>query len=239
MKINIFVRHCKFSANSANKVRPSYFTREGCFRNLLHTVDKDCKINVSFDGTLSGSGHFLENPEYAEKFTLYEKMGGNDAASFLNAIEYAHSSSIKDGEVIYFVEDDFLHNVGWPSIMREGFHNLAVDYVTLYDHKDKYFFPMYAELMTKLVVTKSTHWQSIPNTTNTYACLAKTFRRDYEIHKRFCDLTRGLTRDFDKFAYLGELGKSLVNCIPGYSTHCETEFMSPVIDWEIVFKKTT
>jgi len=50
MKIKIFVRHCKFSSNSAHKNnRLHYFTREGCFNNLLNTIDSDCEVTVSFD----------------------------------------------------------------------------------------------------------------------------------------------------------------------------------------------
>jgi glycosyltransferase involved in cell wall biosynthesis len=239
MKINIFVRHCKFSSNSANKPRPDWFTREGCFHNLINTLDKDCELTVSFDGQVSGSGHFIENEIYKGKFNLFQKKGGKDAHSFLNMIEYVNSLNIPDDEVIYFTEDDYLHNVGWAELMREAFHNIDADYVTMYDHNDKYFYPMYHELLSKVVCTKNIHWKTIPNTTNTYACLAKTFRRDYATHVKYCDLDRGHCRDFDKFAQFEQEGKTLINPIPGYSTHCEPQYMSPVIDWETVFNKTS
>jgi hypothetical protein len=238
MKINIFARHCKFSANSIGKERPQYFSREGCFNNLLNTVDQDCEINVSFDGALKGSGHFLENSIYRGKYTLFEKTGGTDAASFLNVLEYANSLPLKDNDIVYFTEDDYLHNIGWPEILREGFIQTAADYITLYDHNDKYFFRMYEELSSKIISTTSVHWRSIPNTTNTYACLVKTLKRDYKIHKMYCDLQRGLTRDCDKFGHLFNDGRTLISPIPGYSTHCETQFMAPVVNWEAVYKKT-
>lgn len=238
MKINIFIRHCKFSANSNNKVRADWFSREGCFVNMLNTIDKDCELVVSFDGKLNGSGHFLEKECYRGKFSLFEKVGGSDAHSFLNMIEYVNTLDIPDDEIIYFTEDDYLHNVGWPDIMREAFSNINADYVTLYDHNDKYFFPMYHELMSKVVCTKHTHWKTIPNTTNTYACFAETFRRDFATHVKYCDLERRFCRDFDKFAQLEQEGKTLINPIPGYSTHCEPQYMSPVVDWETVFKNT-
>ena len=239
MKIKIFVRHCSFSSNSSNKNnRPSYFSREGCFVNLLNTIDENCEITVSFDGILSEKDHFLNKHIYKNKFNLFEKKGGNDGISFLNMIEYVNSLNFDDNDIIYFLEDDYFHNVGWTNILREGFENVAVDYITLYDHNDKYWYPMYEQLLSKVICTKNSHWKSIPNTTNTYACLAKTFKRDYNIHKMYCDLSKGYTRDFDKFKYLIDNGKTLINPLPGYSTHCEMEYMSPVLNWESIFNKT-
>jgi hypothetical protein len=239
MKIKVFVRHCKFSSNSAHKNnRPHYFTREGCFNNLLNTIDKDCDVTVSFDGNLTESDHFLNKDIYKGKFNLFQKKGGNDGSSFLNMIEYVNTLQFDDNDIIYFLEDDYFHNIGWTNIVREGFESVAVDYITLYDHNDKYWYPMYEQLMSKVICTKNIHWKSIPNTTNTYACLAKTFKRDYHIHKMYCDLTKGYTRDFDKFMHLTNEGKTLINPLPGYCTHCEMEYMSPVVDWETAFNKT-
>jgi hypothetical protein len=67
--------------------------------------------------------------------------------------------------------------------------------------------------------------------------LGKTFKRDFAIHVKYCDVAGGLTRDFDKFYELTSTGKTLINPIPGYSTHCEPDFMSPVVNWENIFKK--
>jgi hypothetical protein len=200
-------------------------------------MDENCELNVCFDGTLSGSGHFLENEKYNGKFKLHETQGGSDAKSFLNLLDTAIASDFSDEDILYFVEDDYLHNVGWPKILREGFKYIDVDYITLYDHNDKYFFEMYEDLMSKVGLTPSVHWKTIPNTTNTYACLGKTFKRDFAIHVKYCDVAGGLTRDFDKFYELTSTGKTLINPIPGYSTHCEPDFMSPVVNWENIFKK--
>ena len=238
-EIYIFVRHCKFSSNSVGKDRPPWFTREGCFNNLLNTRDGNCDVNICFDGKLEGSGHFLEKDYYYDSFLVHEKIGGNDGASFLNVLETVHDFDFKDDDIIYFLEDDYLHNINWPKILREGFEETSADYVTLYDHNDKYTFSMYSDLVSQIMATKSCHWRNIPSTTNTYACLGKTFRKDYEIHKQFCNLTRGFTQDNDKFLELGKMNRSLISSIPGYSTHCEPAFMSPVVDWEKVFKNTS
>lgn len=228
MKIKIFVRHCNISSNSVSKNRPDWFSREKCWNNLLATVDIDTDITVMFDGTLS-TEHFLSND--ARNYKLVCKDGGTDGHSFLNLLEYVHAQNVEDNTILYIVEDDFYHKPGWTHILREGFEYIGADYITLYDHADKYFLPMYEDLQSKIIATPSIHWRTTPSTTNTYAMLSQTFKKHYYIHKEYCDLEKGFTRDHDKFIRLWNEGSNLISCIPGYSTHCETEYLSPTINW--------
>lgn len=234
--IEIFVRHCNFSANSVGKNRPEWFSREKCFLNLLNTVGLS-KVTVIFDGKVN-EDHFVKklynNPP--RHYDLWELPGGgNDGASFLNMLNFIynkiHSREIDEETIIYLLEDDYLHHPDWEKIMLEAFNEINVDYVTLYDHKDKYFLPMYEQLQSAIYTTNSSHWRTTPSTTNTYACKAKTLKKHFEIHKQFCDLQKGYTRDHDKFTYLWSIGSNLISSIPGYVTHCETEYLSPCIDW--------
>jgi hypothetical protein len=41
-------------------------------------------------------------------------------------------------------------------------------------------------------------------------------------------------RDFDMFLELRENGVSLMTPIPGYSTHGETNWLSPLTDWSVI-----
>jgi ribosomal protein S17E len=120
----------------------------------------------------------------------------------------------------------------------EGFKYIDVDYITLYDHNDKYFYEMYADLVSK-------NWMysecTLENNTkyHKYICVqrkhtAKRFRHT----RKYCDIQKGLTRDFDKFRHLTREGKTLINSIPGYSTHCEPKYIGPVVNWEDVYNKT-
>lgn len=228
MKIKIFVRHCNFSSNSVHKNRPEWFSREKCWVNLKTTSDQDTDITVMFDGAPNDE-HFLSKDK--EGYNLVCKQGGTDGHSFRNLLEHVYEQNIDDNTILYFLEDDYYHQPGWTNIMREGFEYIGVDYLTLYDHSDKYFLPMYEDLQSKVIATPSCHWRTTPSTTNTYAMLAKTFKKHYNIHLEYCDLEKGYTRDHDKFLRLWNEGSHLVSSIPGYSTHCETEYMSPVVKW--------
>lgn len=234
MKIKIFVRHCNTSSNSAGKRRNSWFSRENCWKNLKSTIDSDTDITVLFDG-VPNEEHFLNKDK--EGYNLVSKHGGNDGQSFLNLIRYAIDQKVSDDTIFYFLEDDYLHRPGWTNILREGFQYIGVDYITLYDCKDKYFLPMYDELQSKVIHTPNIHWRTTPSTTNTYAMFAKTFKKHYEIHKEYCDLVKGYTRDHEKFLRLWSERSNLVSCIPGYSTHCEPDYLSPCVDWESVSLK--
>ena len=226
MNVKVFVRHCNFSANSVNKPRPSWFSRAACYKNLKETAE-GCDITVMFDGKPNQEHFLYQNQE--DKIVCND--GGNDGRSFLNVLEYVHKQDFSDDTIVYFLEDDYMHRKGWVNILKEAFSHMEVDYVTLYDHPDKYS-PMYSELQSSLIITPSTHWRTIPSTTNTYAMKFSTFKKHYSIHREYCDLRRGHTYDHDKFLKLWSVGSNLISCIPGYSTHCETGVISPIINWE-------
>ena len=123
--------------------------------------------------------------------------------------------------------------------MREAFgtmhpQQLKVDYVTLYDHPDKYFLPQYVGLQSQIGHTKSIHWRTIPSTVNTVACLFKTFREDFAILHKYCCIDEYLPYDHDKFVEIGKSGRTLVSCLPGYSTHTQSDVMAPCVDWKTI-----
>jgi hypothetical protein len=127
------------------------------------------------------------------------------------------------------VEDDYLHRPGWIEVLKEGF-SLPADYVTLYDHRDKYFYPMYRTLDARLFVTKSCHWRTTPSTTNTFAARFGTLMQDLALQRRFSK-GRSITEDHRKFCTLGKKGRVLISPLPGWSTHVEPNYASPCIDW--------
>lgn len=233
--LRIFQRHCLFSPNSEHKGRPVWFNREKIFDQFLNTLDSKAELTCMFDSGRGGvDQHFLSKKD-VEVVSL---KGGNDAISFLNVLNYIKDQNYNNNDIIYFLEDDYIHRSGWIDVMLEGFEYIGADYYTLYDHPDKYgptTYPMlYEDLTSKIFATPSIHWRTIPNTTNTYACTYETLMKHFDIHIKYCDLVEKWTKDSYKFQELWSIGSNLISCIPGYSAHVENNMLSPVVDWSVI-----
>ena len=226
--IRLFQRHCNFSTNSENKTRPQWFNKEKIFDSFLKTLDDRVDYTAFHD---SGNGdikdHFLNNKDI-KKLSI---KCGNDAESFLKLLNYIKEQNYNDSDIIYLLEDDYIHKPGWVDILLEGFNMINADYYTLYDHPDKYSLPMYDNLQSKIIATDNVHWRTTPSTTNTYACRYKTLIEHFDIHVKYCDLIGKCTRDHDKFTELWNSNSNLISCIPGYSAHVESDMLSPTIKW--------
>lgn len=227
--IQVFVRYCHYSSASAHKTRLSGFSREKCFQNLMATTDFS-KVDFTF---FLDTFHPTKHPHFIleqERFPVIQIKAGCEALSFLQMVDYVNEQPFSDDTIIYFLEDDYLHRPGWVQVLEEGLSLPKVSYVTLFDHRDKYFDPIYKDLTARLFHTKSCHWRSTPSTTNTYAMRLKTLKKDLPIHRSY-SIDRTISADHDKFCHLQKMGALLVSSIPGFSTHAEPDYASPCIDW--------
>jgi hypothetical protein len=230
-KIEVVMRMCPDSASPVSGGgRPSWFSKEAILKNLLETKDADVNIHVLFDGKTDE--HWIRK----YPVNLYEISAGNNDASFLTQLQFIQSNQFSDETIIYVLEDDYIHRSGWATLLREAFYGqkmptfMKFDYVTLYDHRDKYTYAMYDKLVSKIAHTDTVHWRTVPSTTNTFAMLGKTFKEDFDVHWSFCN------SDNEKFLTLGRQGRIIVSSIPGYSTHSHPEHLSPCIDWSSFLK---
>lgn len=232
-KIEIFSRHCIFSSISQHKKRFPYFNREACYSNLLDTFDPT-QANVTFFLDVAKGpkqNHFLAQETI---YPVIEIEEGTEAGSFLRLLDYVSQLELHPETILYFVEDDYIHRSGWLDVLLQGFQIPGAEYVTLYDHRDKYF--SYPTLTSKIFATSLCHWRSTPSTTNTFAVRFKTLLRDLSIHRKFSK-ERTISADHDKFVYLQKKRRTmLISSLPGWSTHAEPDFASPCIDWEIHLK---
>ena len=230
--IRVLQRHCNFNTNQEQKPRPEWFDREKIFDSFISTLDERVEYTAFHD---SGKGeiedHFL-NSKDVKKISV---EGGSDAKSLLNLFNYIKDQNYDDEDIIYLVEDDYLHKENWIDILLEGFNSINADYYTLYDHPDKYFLPMYQNLQSKIIATPSVHWRTTPSTCNTYAGKWKTFKKHWEDHHIYWCLPENTHGGYDhaKFTKLWESGSNLMSCIPGYSTHAEAGMISPTINWTL------
>lgn len=218
-----------------NKIKPEYINNENCLRNFVYVFgNKNIQIiadNCSED-TLKMIRKYI-HPDKIKKVSV-----GHGAGTFNLALTEALQSN--DDEIIYFLENDYLHKPNADKILLEGF-NTGANYVALYDHPDKYMDGANPEVegggeLTRVLLTESCHWKLTNSTTMTFAAKVKTLREDEEILRLF---TQGsYPRDFEMFLALRDKGKALITPIPGYATHGETAWLSPLTNWNDICNNT-
>lgn len=228
MKIEVFLRHCYYSKlqELPSRERPSWWDKEKVFNNFKNTYNpKTTNYTIVYDE------HYgkIENTFLKDEENIYLIDCGKESLSFIETCKYILSQNFDDDTIIYFLEDDYLHRPEWDKVLIDGF-TLPVQYVTLYDHGDKYQ-EMYKNFMTKVLHTELSHWMPVPSTTNTFGTKFKTLKEDYLIHEKY---SIGYEPSFDhgKFIELHNRGRSLISSIPGYSTHSHKDFLSPCINWK-------
>lgn len=228
MKIEVFLRQCFYSKlqEHPTRERPDWWDKERVFQNFKKTLNKETTnytiIYDEFYGKVSDT--FLKDEN-----NVHTIKAGGEAKSFIETLKFISSKSFDENTIIYFLEDDYVHKPNWDKILIEGF-SLPISYVTLYDHGDKYQ-SMYRDLMSKILITENSHWRPIPSTTNTFATKYQTLIEDYHIHEEFSKNIEP-TADHQKFIKLNQMGRYLISCIPGYSTHSHSKYLSPCIDWK-------
>lgn len=143
-----------------------------------------------------------------------------NAGSLRKTLELA--MDLPDDEVIYFCEDDYIHAVSpSPSVLlQEGLQR--ADYVTLYDHPDKYTRVYNGGEFSKVIRTKSSHWRYTKSTCMTFGVKCKTLKSDKAIWWKHTESHHPF--DHHIFTELGEKKRRLAVCIPGAACHMDLTF---------------
>ena len=215
-----------------NKVKPDYISNEACLANATKVFD-DCEWSVIADNVSEETDLMI--CKYVRRSDVFYASVGHGAGTFNLALDEALKMS--DNDTVYFIENDYLHLPDSRVIIEEGLE-LGASYVSLYDHPDKYLSPEKGGNPyckggaedTRVYLTDSTHWKITNSTTMTFAAKVSTLREDEKILREF---TSGKhPHDFQMFLKLRENNKLLITPIPGYSTHGETAWLSPLINWK-------
>ena len=237
--LHIYYRHVHIKADKTsrdpNKARPEWFSHENCFRNLMKTILRDPQahrvtVNIMYDGTMEDLqndfiGKYCANPALNLKLRLLS--GGSDKNSSLITLHAARTDALAPNDLFYMLENDYLHQDGWLTKVFEAFESgLPFQYMSLYDHQDKYIYKMYEDLRSKVLHTASHHWRTVPSSCASYILQRATLEADYDV------LSLGLP-DYHFFNQLtGERQRTLITPLPGLSTHCMAGYLSPTVDWE-------
>jgi hypothetical protein len=228
--IHVVMRMCPESSKPlCGGGRPEWFSKEACFKSLFQLPLNNVNIHVLFDGT--------EPPSWLEGYPikLVKIHAGDGNQSFIAQIDYIRSQRFDYNDIIYVLEDDYLHTKDWQEVLRDAFTigsdsgEPMTDYVSLYDHPDKYTYEMYKNLMSSMYLTKTRHWRTVPSTTNTFASLVRTLLDDSAMQLMYEN------NDHLKFLRLNEIyNRRVLTPLPSAACHAVWDLQSPFIDWKAI-----
>ncbi len=226
----------RISDSGYNKIKPDYINNENCLANAVK-VFKDADWSIIADNVSKETNDMIQ--KYKSRDHINYVSIGHGAGTFNLALDEA--LEYKDDEIIYFIENDYLHKPESFKIIEEGF-SLGASFVSLYDHPDKYITPEAGGNPyckggaedTRVYLTKSCHWKITNSTTMTFASKVSTLKK---VEKTLRDYTTGTyPQDFKMFLDLRNKGELLITPIPGYSTHGETAWLTPLCNWKNIIK---
>tara|TARA_B110000211_G_scaffold205262_1_gene239396 strand:- start:4107 stop:4796 length:690 start_codon:yes stop_codon:yes gene_type:complete len=224
----------RISDTGYNKVKPNYIGNEQCLKNATE-VFKDADWSIIADNISPETNDMVQR--YKSRDCINYVSVGHGAGTFNMALDEA--LMYPDDEIVYFVENDYLHKPQSKEILEEGF-NLGASFISLYDHPDKYLDPSqggnpYCEggaEDTRVYLTNSCHWKITNATTMTFAAKVSTLKKTEYILRKFTEETH--PHDFHMFLELRKHNELLLTPLPGYSTHGETAWLTPLTNWSTI-----
>jgi hypothetical protein len=218
----------RISDTGYNKVKPDYINNENCLKNFVNIFGNQ-NLEIIADNCSKETLQMITKYCHPNKITTVSV--GHGAGTFNLALDMA--LKYDDETIIYFVENDYLHKPGSDKILVEGLQ-IGYNYVALYDHPDKYInganpFVEDGGEVTRVMLSNSCHWKITNSTTMTFATQVKTLKEDESILREYT--SGSYPRDFEMFLALREKQHGLITPIPGYATHGETAWLSPLTDW--------
>ena len=236
MNLNIIYR---ISNNSYSKLRESYINKETCLKNALLRFPPSPRLrwillgdslNEETEGMIRRAIRDMDHLDFI-------KVELKSNAGCLN-LAFDKALQLDADDLVYLMEDDYLHTEHSNALILEGFAAFNADYVSLYDHPDKYI-PAYkggnpfigadGGEMTKLFRGWSRHWKITNTTPMTFASRVVTLREDEAVLRKWTVGTH--PQSTQMFLELGARGRVLFTPLPGASTHGDSCCLSPFADW--------
>lgn len=232
------------AGQAVSKPRPAWFDKRKCFLNYL-SVFGTSNLYVIADGVGQQTLDWLVTLIPEDQIRQTDYLSG--AFSFLHAAHMAAELS-KETKVL-LSEDDYVWTPDAKKCIIEALD--IADYATAYDAGDKYIDagtvgptgtvgnPLIQgkSEITRVYLTENSHWKETNSTTMTWAATAGIIKEDLNVYHAFCK--NAFPHDFAMFRHLiTQKGRRLVSPIPSKATHCESAYLSPLIDWETVLKRS-
>jgi hypothetical protein len=215
-----------------NKVKPDYITNENCLKNFCSVfVENLWDIHIIADNVSKETYDMIV--KYVDKGSITHVKVGHGAGTFNLALDEALKGD--DDQIVYFVENDYLHLKHSAQIIKEGL-DLGAGYVTLYLHPDKFISPLNGGnpevgydggYPTKIYRGATELFGMFNSTTMTFASTVKNLKEDEEILRKWTNKGH-YPDDYKMFLELREKGKALLCPLNTYATHGETAWLAPL-----------
>ena len=183
--LHIIYRTCAVENSSP---RPEYYSKALCAASLRLAISEatiSCDLIVIQDGPEQSEALPVLKPVTGKTITT---AGLGNAASLQVAFRFVNSrTDWSDEDLVYFVEDDYLHTPSAISRLGDAWHlPKSVCYLTLYEHPNAYARggPNVKELIH---LGPGGHWRTITSTCMTFAARLSCFRRDFRLHMMAAD----------------------------------------------------
>lgn len=220
--------------------RPPYFDKLVCLKSFL----------LSFRH-VKGRGRILflnDGPVPEERVALMRRWGSvvelpglGNAPSFRRAV--ASALTMPDDAIAYLAEDDYLHLEPALDRMMSVFGVIrAADYVTLYDHLDRYTRTDDVHGgRSHVILAAGQHWRTVDSTCLTFGARVGRLRRDHWI-VRLATMPKKRPKDHLMWrliqgdrAFAWKFPKRmLLGPVPSLATHLDTRSLAPLVDWAAV-----
>jgi hypothetical protein len=219
----------RISDSGYNKIKPDYITNENCLKNFVYVFGNQ-NLQVIADNCSKETLQMIT--KYVHPHNITTVSVGHGAGTFNLALDIALTWDNDD--IVYFVENDYIHLPGSPEIIEEGF-KLGASYISLYLHPDKFISPQLGGnpevdydggYMTKIYRGDTQLFAMFNSTTMTFAAKVKTLKEDESILRKWTSGT--YPNDFQMFLELRDTGKALLCPLNTFSTHGETNWLAPL-----------
>jgi len=238
-ELHIFYR---ISDKGENKERLSIINNKNCLENFIKEFPVE-NIEIIADNVNEDTIKWLET--YNFKSIKRTTLGNSGSFWF----SYLQAMKLPINDFVYFVENDYIHKPNSMNILLEGLD--IADYVTLYDHPDKYVDGINPAVKnsgekSKVFLTHSSHWKITNSTTMTFASKISILQKDSFIFRLFtvgC-IKKGrpflkifqerlFPADYRIFTILTKIKTRKLICpLPGLSTHGENKYLAPLTSWQ-------
>lgn len=193
------------------KGRPVFYSKDVALASFVRAAGRGGSGSRIFvnDGFIGGlRGHLQQCTG-----EIVQLHGAGNARSYRACVALAESRNWDDEDLVYFVEDDYLHAPEALLALRMAAEAIPeADYLTLYDHPDYYALDRHRYWIPRFGSETSVgdqSWRRVRSTCLTYAARVGAIRRDSWLHY-LCSRDGSTPSDYVLWSTLQSYGPDLL-----------------------------